>query len=83
MLKMSKNGQVTISKEARSLFGIDVGDYLQEFITPEGILLRPVEVTPKRIPISEIVEQAEKEIAQGKHVTLSSDADIERLIDGL
>ena len=42
-MKVTRNRQTTVPKEACEKFGIDVGSVLEVVTTDEGILFRPVE----------------------------------------
>jgi len=42
-VKVTRNRQTTVPKEACEKFGIDVGSVLEVVTTDEGILFRPVE----------------------------------------
>lgn len=39
--KITRNGQITIPKSVREELGITEGDYVDVYLVPDGILLKP------------------------------------------
>lgn len=74
------HGQLSIPIKIRKKLGLEPGDSCEFIVCKNGVFVKQVE---KPITMQEIVERTEKDIKNGNTVVVSSEEELEELINGL
>jgi AbrB family looped-hinge helix DNA binding protein len=68
LIKVIRNGQITIPKEMRFAYGIADGDFVEIQATPSGMLIKPKEIVDKKMPVKDFKKLVKKMRAKVKDV---------------
>lgn len=83
LVKVLRNGQLTLPKKLRLLLGLSEGVMLEVSLTHEGVLLKPVETTPRKVTMRDITERTNADLAAGRYTRIQDQATLDKFLENL